>query len=641
MKGIPRPADATVIASIRAVFIRDTAEDDWRVAFARIDLHHENDADPLEDEDFDVRVRLRHESIDTSVLIERISELRHKGILRCADTRATAPNAANAVNSWINSSAAQHTWRINWPCRRIWLPLAREEISVTGFIEGPTTGTYSGVDKLIYRIAELGVSPHRTADMPLGVNILVWDYRGTLDRATATDDEVRLEFQSGLDRSLRVRGVAFGSAGESSLSFEEAGSRATAPLPAGATHVEVELVDVDEAGAIVDVASFSTRASEQHPELAQIAQAVERGEAPQVSTRELLRWFGAERRGSRVLERVEHVLGEYNLKTRPDYRLSWIDGAVTFVSADADVSDAAGSVQPEDVTLDGYASVAPSEEQPPVSQHEPGGSELAPQDVAASETEWPPANSHPDDPRPGSALRLSHLASANRAACSASPDSTIESVATLMLVNDYSQIPLLTGKTTTKSVVKWHHIVEALLHGKTCSVGAIGDPVRLYEKDDAFLQALPEILTQGFVLVRNNGQICIVTMEDVIVKFQESTEAFLLLSQIEQELRVIVGARFSSAEIAAAIRDSDGSPASVHDMSFGDYVALLEKPENWARLQTRMDRQITVRTLTSLNGVRNGVMHFSPDGLNSGEIEVLRRSARLFSQMVKEMPLAR
>src|SRR3546814_19793644 len=49
---------------------------------------------------------------------------------------------------------------------------------------------------------------------------------------------------------------------------------------------------------------------------------------------------------------------------------------------------------------------------------------------------------------------------------------------------------------------------------------------------------------------------------------------------------------------------------SVADLTFGEYVRLLQNPENWTRLDSRLDRAIFCGQLERVSMIRNQVMHF-------------------------------
>jgi hypothetical protein len=66
------------------------------------------------------------------------------------------------------------------------------------------------------------------------------------------------------------------------------------------------------------------------PEFEEVKAEVAAGREPSRSVRELLRWFGARRRRSGVVERIEAELEAAGLQTVPHFTTTWIDAPVTF-----------------------------------------------------------------------------------------------------------------------------------------------------------------------------------------------------------------------------------------------------------------------------------------------------------------------
>src|SRR5690606_2540720 len=62
-----------------------------------------------------------------------------------------------------------------------------------------------------------------------------------------------------------------------------------------------------------------------------IADQLQAGEVPdRVTTRDLLRWFGALRRGPYISETIAAALEEFDLETLPDFREAYIDSPLEF-----------------------------------------------------------------------------------------------------------------------------------------------------------------------------------------------------------------------------------------------------------------------------------------------------------------------
>ena len=70
------------------------------------------------------------------------------------------------------------------------------------------------------------------------------------------------------------------------------------------------------------------------------------------------------------------------------------------------------------------------------------------------------------------------------------------------------------------------------------------------------------------------------------------------------------------------------------DLSFGDYIRLLEVPENWGALGFGLARTPVIDRLHQIREIRNDVMHFHPDPMELDELNLLRDTVRLL-QLLK------
>lgn len=605
-----------LVASIRSVLVR-TPEDEWQVYFSRLDVLRPQDVEALDSEEFAPSARLIYELLSLDDLVDRLGSGRQYGRCYIGKTDAFINlSDAGIHNAWLSSHAAQMSWQADWPLRYVRFAAAQNLHMPYGLLEGPQSGTFSGVPALASAIS----GSTGSAQPEPGVHVLLWDYRGRLGGASFEGNRVFVPFESAFDAldpapTLRVRGIARLFVGEASLAFDDE-SPVIAELPDATKQIELELLSDD---AVVDIAHLAPRTSEVSPILSEIVASINAGEARSATVRQMLRWFDAERRGSRVLARIERAMQHYQLRTIPDYKEIWIDARVQFVKATQGEGPPETEETPE--ALEERADPMPVEE-------------LGSRGDAIAETTTQSETATVVTARADPVVKLVRLKAANRPATTLPPDAPIQQVATQMLLNNYSQIPLISGKNTPRGVVKWTRVLDALLRQDDAPARSFADPSRTYEAEDSFLSALPEILREGFVLVKNGAELCIVTMADVIQEFQERTEAFLLLWQAEQALRNIIHSHFSSAEIVGASRNGQ-EVEGVDDLEFGDYVDLFQRPDNWSRLNTDLHQGTFAERLRKVNAVRNRVMHFDPDGIDSEDMTALRVLASSFAQMAQ------
>jgi CBS domain-containing protein len=259
---------------------------------------------------------------------------------------------------------------------------------------------------------------------------------------------------------------------------------------------------------------------------------------PKESVRAFLLWFGAERRGYRVIRLIRSTLRRHGIATTPDFEWAYIDGQITFTKA-----------PPEALPAQGVA----------------------------------------DDSAPDPTYRISSLASANRAPVCVAPDATLQQVTTLMMSNDFSQLPVLTGTRDVKGIVGWKTIGTRLALKRPIATAkdCMEDAIVLASSEPLF-SAISIIAAHDYVLIQAQDKtICgIVTASDLNEQFRLLAEPFLLVGEIENGVRRLLHGKFTQPELNAAKAPGDNgrqidTPA---DLTFGEYIRLVEGPESWKKL---------------------------------------------------------
>jgi len=127
----------------------------------------------------------------------------------------------------------------------------------------------------------------------------------------------------------------------------------------------------------------------------------------------------------------------------------------------------------------------------------------------------------------------------------------------------------------------------------------------------------------------------IVTASDLSLQFQQLSEPFLLLSEIENYIRLLISRSFNLVELEAVRDPSDGARKveTVSDLTFGEYIRLIENDVGWARLGLAIDRKVFCESLERVRTIRNDVMHFDPDGVDPRDLEALRDFARFLQSL--------
>ena len=229
--------------------------------------------------------------------------------------------------------------------------------------------------------------------------------------------------------------------------------------------------------------------------------------------------------------------------------------------------------------------------------------------------------------------RIGKLAAANRAPVSVKPDSTIAEAVTLMLLHNFSQLPVMQSEMTLKGVVTWSSIGARLALG--LSAQKVSDCMdRAVEKssEDSLFAVINDIIQHQYVLIRGKDKRIqgIVTTSDLSWQFGRLAGPFLLIGEIEQHIRTLIQKRFSLEELSASCDPGDRGRtiAGVQDLTFGAYIRLLENPERWAKLNLQIDRSIFIEQLQAVRNIRNDVMHFDPDGITDEARAKLRQAVQ-------------
>lgn len=316
-------------------------------------------------------------------------------------------------------------------------------------------------------------------------------------------------------------------------------------------------------------------------ELEGIREKLEKGVAPErVTVRELLSWFGASRRGNRVVRAVRGALEKHGLDTQPDFELAWIDASVQFGLQKAD-------------------------DEPP-------------QDTMY--------------------YRVDSLEAANRAPTAIKPDEPLTEAITRMLAHDFSQLPVMTTEREVKGTISWKSIGSRLSLGMKCNlVRECMDPAVIIDSDLSLFDAIERIATEDYVLVRaKDARIAgIVTATDLAEQFRDLAEPFLLIGEIENRLRRLLHGKFRASQLrdVRAAGDDTRTIEGLADLTLGELLRLLEEPKNWDRLKLSISRGEFVKRLDQVRVIRNDTMHFDPAGIDPAALEELRS----FSKFLREL----
>lgn len=335
-----------------------------------------------------------------------------------------------------------------------------------------------------------------------------------------------------------------------------------------------------------------------------------------IRVRDLLSSAGAARRGWIVSSKIRKTLNELGVKSIPDFEVVPIDSWIGFAL---------------------NTSLGATADEPSITESG-GGSEPAAQPGVIDPDAIPTpefifgAVSEP-------AYRVSRLPAANTTLITVKPDESLAQAITLMLRHDYSQLPVMTNDRDVKGVISWESIAPKLALTRSESV-LVRDYMREHKEvnaSESIFSAIHRIVEHSYVLVRASDRRIsgIITTADLSLQFQQLSEPFLLLSEIENHIRKLIDGKFTKEELSGVVNpsDIDRTIESVADLTFGEYIRLFESPDLWRKTGLKVDRAIFIKELDKVRIIRNDVMHFDPDGISEDDHELLHHFVRFIHKV--------
>tara|TARA_R110000868_G_scaffold408656_1_gene692116 strand:- start:277 stop:969 length:693 start_codon:yes stop_codon:yes gene_type:complete len=204
---------------------------------------------------------------------------------------------------------------------------------------------------------------------------------------------------------------------------------------------------------------------------------------------------------------------------------------------------------------------------------------------------------------------------------------SIEKAKTLMLLNDYSQLPVLNKNSKIEGGISWKSI------GKSESIGKKGGNVNEYMEEPViikdsgdFLKYIKLVAKKDYVFVTNykNELKGIITTYDMTLYFRDFITPFLKLGIIEDSIR-----RMITKNALKIPKDKD-----VNELVFSQYSTIFLDDYNWSKLNFPLiDQSVFIEKLNQIRLIRNKVAHYKPDPLKSSEHFVIES----FTEIIKKV----
>lgn len=309
----------------------------------------------------------------------------------------------------------------------------------------------------------------------------------------------------------------------------------------------------------------------------------ENGKEFTISVRDFLGYFHCEKRTKGNKGRIDNYLKTNNLETVPDYSSVWIDG---------------------DLTLKHKAKAKSKKNSDPIQ-------------------------------------RISILPSANKPPITITRDAKLSDAITLMMMHNYSQLPVLGNPKNVAGFITWETIGYGITNGKTSNdvKDYLNNKSNILEYDTPLLEAIKTVIDKEFVVVQKKDKSIagIVTIADISTQFLTLTEPFLLLEQIENLIRQLLDEKFLVDDIKAFCLDEefDREVEFIDDLTFGQYIRLIEKQENWDKLNLKIERVPFIKQLDLIRIIRNDIMHFDPEGITNEQKQSLVNMAKFLTELVR------
>ena len=316
-------------------------------------------------------------------------------------------------------------------------------------------------------------------------------------------------------------------------------------------------------------------------EFKKISDQIDRGINPQRTTvRMILDWMEVSRRGSNVNWRVRKALERVGLEITPEFEWAYVYLPLKFVKV--------GSDEDRDFSSTIY--------------------------------------------------RIDSLESANRKPTSVKPDNPLTEATTLMLTNDFSQLPVMTSERDVKGIVSWKSIGSRLALAQKCSyIRECMDPPHIISAEASLFEAIDIISLHDYVLVQAIDRTIsgIVTTSDLSQQFRYLSEPFLLIGECEHLIRRLIHGKYNVEELND-VKDSNDinrNITSIADLTFGEYVRLLSNKDRWTKLKLSIDRKEFISRLDKIREIRNDIMHYDPQGIDPESLHLIRDFVRFLKEL--------
>lgn len=226
--------------------------------------------------------------------------------------------------------------------------------------------------------------------------------------------------------------------------------------------------------------------------------------------------------------------------------------------------------------------------------------------------------------------RLSILTAASQTPLAIKKEDNIDKAYHLMWKNDFSQLPVMNDKRNLVGIISWQSIAKGFITKKGSNLvkDYMVQDYTILSHNTPLFSAIKEVIRCGLVFVKESDNTIKgpVTTWDVNEEYIDKIEPYILLEQVENFIRMFLHDKLLLEDILPLLKErNDGKKIeSIGDMTFGEYVVIMENENMWQNLNLPFVKSEFVNELHDIRNIRNKIMHFNGEGNEKEDLRQLR-----------------
>lgn len=226
--------------------------------------------------------------------------------------------------------------------------------------------------------------------------------------------------------------------------------------------------------------------------------------------------------------------------------------------------------------------------------------------------------------------KIDKISSSHSGLTAVKPSDKVSYVISLMKINDFSQIPVMSSKHNLKGYVNWKilGLSSSKINDETLVEDIMETRFNYAYLNDSVIDVLDQLKNSedDFVFIKNNHELWsgIVTSHDIVNKYSDLINPLIAIEKIEKKLRQMI-TKMPSYDIQAINTKFGLSLNSMDDAVFSDYRKILSNEASFSESPINIDKKVFIKTLKDINEIRNKFFHFRVEGLSEEEIRKLNK----------------